>query len=373
MTVSSFIPRSKKMIMLQITTACLIGLLLLSILQTYNITNSSKPVIHESILDNESSSTSTSTTFKKSKQTYPYTIVTGSSANHICSLENFLYSLYGLRPEIDPDQFPRIVVYNIGMNRTQLPVLNQLQSNGLIDEVITFDHERYPRFWDVAVNAGQYGWKAGIVNDARIKYGGILIWLDAGNGVTKDFILNIHHTVKSEPFYGFWSPKSAYGMGKWTHPGMFRYFGADIKEYRYKSNCNGAAIGFDTSNNTIVNTMISPWFECALTKNCIAPPGSSRENHRQDQAALTYFAYLNGHECKVAARDFYKLQTHRDISCRPTLMELDIQKKLYHPSAIDFPKWERNDTVALYNNPEWKYPKDEVPVNIRRPLIPLEK
>jgi hypothetical protein len=138
--------------------------------------------------------------------------------------------------------------------------------------------------------------------------------------------------------------------------------------------------------------MILPWFECALTKNCIAPPGSSRENHRQDQAALTYFAYLNGHECKIAARDFYKLQTHRDIACRPTLMELDIQQKLYHPSAIgkilyyvifvyiylfiynlDSPKWERINTVELYNHPEWKYAVDQVPVNIRRPLVPLEK
>ncbi len=220
------------------------------------------------------------------------------------------------------------------MNRTQLPVLNQLRENGLIDDAHTFEHEKYPRFWDVAINAGQYGWKAGIINDARIKYGGILIWLDAGNQVTKDFILNIHKTVVDEPFYGFWSPKSAYGMGKWTHPGMFKYFNADIKEYRYKSNCNGAAIGFDTNNNTIINTMILPWFECALNKNCIAPPGSSRENHRQDQAALTYFAYLNGHECKIAPRDFYKLQTHRDIACVQSLISLDLLNKLHHPSAI---------------------------------------
>jgi hypothetical protein len=31
------------------------------------------------------------------------------------------------------------------------------------------------------------------------------------------------------------------------------------------------------------------------------------------------------------------------------------------------------DTVALYNNPEWKYAENEVPVNIRRPMIPLDK
>ncbi|KAI8971800.1 hypothetical protein BDF20DRAFT_886517 [Mycotypha africana] len=305
------------------------------------------------------------------KRNHPYTIVTGSSANHLCSLENFLYSLNSFRSEIDPDKFPRIAVYNIGMNRTQLPILDQLVQHGLIDDLIMFDHERYPRFWDVAIDAGQYGWKTGIVNDARVRYGGILVWLDAGNQVTSEFITNIPDTIRSEAQGGFWSPKSAYGMGKWTHNGMFQFFGADPTPYKYKSNCNGAAIGFDTDNSTIVNTMILPWFECGLIKKCIAPPGSSRENHRQDQAVLTYLAYLNGHECKIPPRDFFKLQTHRDKACRAELMELDLQNKLHHPSSIDSPKWERVDTVALYNHPEWKYPEDKVPVNIRKPLSPL--
>lgn len=261
---------------------------------------------------------------------FPYTIITGSSANHLCSLENFLYSLNSFRAEID--QFPRIVVYNIGMNRTQLPVLDQLQANHLIDNVIHFDHERYPRFWDVAIDAGQYGWKTGIVNDARVRYGGILIWLDAGNQVSKEFLTNIPDIVKDH--HGFWSPKSAYGMGKWTHPGMYRYFNvASSKPYKYKSNCNGAAIGFDTDNSTIVNTLVVPWFECGLVKNCIAPPGSNRENHRQDQAALTFLAYSNGHQCHTHPRD-YHLQTHRDQACRSSLMELDLQNKLHHPSSI---------------------------------------
>ncbi|KAG2193087.1 hypothetical protein INT46_011877 [Mucor plumbeus] len=369
---SSIIPRSKKITIFLCMIACLMGLLIVSIYRTYQhrqYSYDSSPTNLDStssVLINEQKDIKSNT----KRTTFPYTIVTGSSANHLCSLENFLYSLHELRPDIEPDQFPRIAVYNIGMNRTQLPILNQLQEHGLIDDLITFDHERYPRFWDVAVNAGQYGWKTGIVNDARVKYGGVLVWLDAGNQVTKDFILNIADTIKND-YNGFWSPKSAYGMGKWTHRGMFKFFGADIKEYRYKSNCNGAAVGFDADNSTIVNSLIIPWFECGLQKNCIAPPGSSRENHRQDQAALTYLAYFNGHECKVPPRDFFKLQTHRDIACRSSLMQLDLQNKLHHPSAIDTPKWERVDTNALYNHPEWKYPENDVPVNIRQPITPL--
>ncbi|KAI9469769.1 MAG: hypothetical protein EXX96DRAFT_380914 [Benjaminiella poitrasii] len=365
-------PRSKKVILFQYSTICLVVLLLLTLFQTYNkksIFQAAKVNVESN--NEEQKQQEQPQQREQLQQTFPYTIITGSSANHLCSLENFLYSLHQIRPEIQQEQFPRVVVYNIGMNRTQLPILDQLQQNGLINEVILFDHERYPRFWDVAIDAGQYGWKTGIVNDARVRYGGVLVWLDAGNQITKDFILNIKETILSEPFHGFWSPKSAYGMGKWTHQGMFKFFGADEKIYRYKSNCNGAAIGFDTNNSTIVNTMIIPWFECALQKKCIAPPGSSRANHRQDQAVLTYLAYLNGHQCIIPPRDFYKLQTHRDIACRSSLMELDLQNKLYHPSAIDTPKWERVDTIALYNHPEWKYPKDNVPVNIRMPIVPL--
>lgn len=38
---------------------------------------------------------------------------------------------------------------------------------------------------------------------------------------------------------------------------------------------------------------------------------------------------------------------------------------LYLP---DFPKWEREDTLDLYQHPEWKYPENNIPVNIRQPL-----
>ncbi|KAI7872780.1 hypothetical protein BDF14DRAFT_1748593 [Spinellus fusiger] len=294
---------------------------------------------------------------------YPFTIITGSSANHLCALENFLYALHQLKPTLETSEFPRVAVYDIGMNRTQLPVLDQLQSNGLIDDLVTFDYYKYPPFWDVALNAGEYAWKTGIVNDARQRYGGILIWLDAGNIVTTDFLRNIPSIVREAG--GFWSPRSSFSMARWTHPGMFEYFNAKASSYAQKINCNGAAIGFDANNQTIVDTMIRPWYECALVKDCIAPVGSSRKNHRQDQAVLTYLAYLNGYSCRKIPARYYNLQVHRDVSCRANLLELDLQGMLSHPSAIDTPKWERVDTLALYQHPEWRYPIDKVPQHLQ--------
>ncbi|KAI8976139.1 hypothetical protein BDB01DRAFT_844591 [Pilobolus umbonatus] len=303
---------------------------------------------------------------------YPFTIVTASSANHLCSLENFLYSLYALRSELKPHEFPRIVVYNIGMNRTQLPILDQLVENGLIDDLEVFDYFKYPRFWDVAINAGEYGWKTGIVHEASIKYtkasDGILVWLDAGNVVTAEFIRTIPDIIRQNN--GFWSPHSSNTMDYWTHPGLYEYYNANPEEYAKNPNCNGASIGFDVFNQTIIDTIINPWFECGLNKNCIAPPGSSRANHRQDQAALTFLAYRGGQKCrKVPA--FYNFQTHRDKSCRSELMAMDLQDKLYHPSSLDQPTWYASNTLQLYHHPEWRYPEDQVPDNVSRFMGPI--
>ncbi|CAO3670094.1 unnamed protein product [Rhizopus microsporus] len=300
---------------------------------------------------------------------YPFTIVTASSANHLCSLENFLYSLYDLRSQFKPNEFPRIVVYNIGMNRTQLPILDQFVETGLVDDLVTFDYFKYPRFWDVAINAGEYAWKTGIVHEASEKYAenGILVWLDAGNIVTPEFIKSIPTVIRKGG--GFWSPRSSKAMKDWTHPGMYEYFNADPKAYARNANCNGAAIGFDVSNKNVMKQLIEPWYQCGLDKNCIAPPGSSRENHRQDQAALTFLAYRAGFSC-MKSPNYYKLQTHRDHSCRSELMALDLQEKLNHPSSIDYPKWYGSNTLQLYHHPEWRYPEDKVPEQLKRILNP---
>ncbi|KAI9495353.1 hypothetical protein BDB00DRAFT_760248 [Zychaea mexicana] len=249
------------------------------------------------------------------------------------------------------------------MNRTQLPVLDQLVHNGLIDDLVTFDYFKYPRFWDVAINAGEYAWKTGIVAEAAEKYNdGVLVWLDAGNMVTAEFLKNAPHLVQRH--HGFWSPRSSYRMARWTHPGMLDYFGESMDEYGKYANCNGAAVGFDVANATLKANMVDQWLECGLRKRCIAPAGSSRLNHRQDQAVLTYLAYKNGFKCTRNPSKYYGLQIHRDVSCAANLLALEVQNKLNHPSAVDYPKWQRSDTLQLYNHPEWRYPEDKVPEHL---------
>ena len=44
--------------------------------------------------------------------------------------------------------------------------------------------------------------------------------------------------------------------------------------------------------------LVEPWVRCARVEACIAPPGSNRRNHRQDQAALTVLAHQAGVACR---------------------------------------------------------------------------
>lgn len=60
-----------------------------------------------------------------------------------------------------------------------------------------------------------------------------------------------------------------------------------------KQNLNGACVAFDPMNAK-ARGLAEEWALLAREQNIIAPPGSSRENHRQDQALLSVLAYRSG-------------------------------------------------------------------------------
>ncbi|CAO3672901.1 unnamed protein product [Umbelopsis ramanniana] len=124
-------------------------------------------------------------------------------------------------------------------------------------------------------------------------------------------------------------------------------------------NCNGAIIGFDTNNATVVSEIMTPWYQCALDKDCIAPPGSSRHNHRQDQAALTFLVYRSGRQC-FGPPNVWGITTHKDGNCKTELQERRLADKLFSPSSLDMPKWEKADSNELAQHPEWRYLNDEL-------------
>jgi hypothetical protein len=255
---------------------------------------------------------------------------------------------------------PTVIVYNLGMGPTKRKKrqFQALVEAGYIDQALDFDFQKYPDFWHLGTSTrGEYGWKAGIIEevsqrvlssslsstlppaDLRQQHPGsappssplpknptnttgrarheqgIVLWLDSGDRISVPFLRWLPSFLLQN---GMWSPQSQDDMHTWTHPGLPDYFHDSLDNYDPKeSNCNGAAMAFDVRNHTMRDGIMREWVQCSRIKDCIAPEGSSRANHRQDQAALTYLVKRMGYgqELCHGMPDVYGIQVNQDRYC----------------------------------------------------------
>ena len=161
-----------------------------------------------------------------------------------------------------------------------------------------FDYAAHPPHLDVDVNAGEYAWKPVIVSDVvdRLRASGEpadVVWADAGSYFHS--LEPIASRVRASG--GLWLRASSGTMRQWTHPSMFARLGANPDDYADRPNADATLVGFATgtaapaARERLYQTVIAPWKACALDRDCIAPAGSSRRNHRQDQAVLSYLVH----------------------------------------------------------------------------------
>lgn len=237
---------------------------------------------------------------------YDFTLVTGASKNHFCPMKSFLYHMKDTLEGLNV----RIIVYDLGFSKSQRNTFLQLQELGYLTELRTFKWSYYPSFWNITLSRGEYAWKPAMIAEVARDYPGKLVWLDSGTLVEKRYFTRLNSLLNK--YDGFISPRSPGTMETWTHPGVYDYYGDDHTKYDDVINCNGASVTFDT---TKTQYLIDDWFKCALVKDCIAPPGSSRANHRQDQAILTYLAAKNNIFCTVNRLNL-GIHTHEDRNCK---------------------------------------------------------
>jgi hypothetical protein len=306
-----------------------------------------------------------SSSILNSPATPPYTIITAVNYNNMCALENLLYTLYDYRAHLS--NFPRVVVYNLGVNQThQVDVLNQLHSNGLVDELIPFDYDRYPDFWDISEqDEGGHGWKTAIMYEQsqRKDNNGMLVWMDASTKVTLKFLHRLPSYISNGG--GFWAPR---GGRRNIHQSP----GSNLDNPKVL--CNGAVFGLDTHRKAILNSIVEPWYQCSLDQNCFQTPPVGYLHEKtihQEQITLTLLAYKSGYTCQRSARAF-KVYPHRDMACRATLLERDTLGLLYHPSILDHAPWSPSDTMELKNHPHWRYPPPKSPPSNHRSFLHLQ-
>ena len=218
-------------------------------------------------------------------------VVTAASSNHFGALQQLLESLRRLAA--------RVECYDIGLTNREARALPRW--DGCVHH--TFDYRAYPAYMNAAGNAGEYAWKPIIVAEVveRVRSESApsdVLWADAGC-----FFHELQPIAdRIAETGGLWVRRSAGVMREWTHPLMLEFLKADPKAYGDKPNADATLVGFAIGSASPANServyrdIILPWKACAMVKDCIAPTGSSRKNHRQDQAALSYLVHRAGYQ-----------------------------------------------------------------------------
>jgi hypothetical protein len=226
-------------------------------------------------------------------------IVTGASDNHFRSLCQFLRSI--------PTQLlSNTFVWNLGLSESN-------QASIVLEFPMTrmrhFPYHEYPSYFNIHVAAGEYAWKPVVIAKTaeEIMDAQVLLWCDAGNRQMGTFDA-MEATVKSQ---GVYTPISLGTVRKWTHPSCLEYFKVQSTDPVLNMlPRNAAIVGFDLANTAAVEFM-KEWAQLAQIKECIAPEGSNRENHRQDQAVLTllYYRYTGNQHLMNSE---FTMATHQD-------------------------------------------------------------
>jgi hypothetical protein len=234
-------------------------------------------------------------------------IVTGASQNHFKSLKQFLTTVNN----ITQDCF----VWDLGLDQQSVIELKTLFNNFSYRK---FDYSKYPDYYNINVNAGEYAWKPAVIKETmdellqqEISNSKILFWCDAGNMLNSDSIKLLEDIVIVNKLY---SPTSNLTIKILTHPKTLDYFSINTENpILNNENRNAAQIGFLISDKEI-QEFVNQFFECARQKACIAPEGSNRSNHRQDQAVFTilYYKFYQTHP-QYTINDTHVCKIHCDI------------------------------------------------------------
>jgi hypothetical protein len=212
-------------------------------------------------------------------------LVTGASDNHYKSLINMILSFMKYHKN-DPNYV--IVVYNLGIEELLWERLINLFGRYSNFVVEVFNYGLYPDYVNININAGEYAWKPIVIYDVFNKYKDITLWMDAGN-IIINRLDKINELIKKDNIY---SGYSAGNIKQWTHEKTIEYMGCIYEGHDLtQATCrNGACIGFNY-NTDYVKTFVEEYRNYALIKECIAPEGSSRANHRQDQSVFSIMFY----------------------------------------------------------------------------------
>lgn len=229
-------------------------------------------------------------------------VATGSNSSHFHSMLQLINSL----KNVERRNF-RVVAYDLGLTDSERLVFHRVHPDLSLRR---FPFENYPDHFDMSKGAGEYAWKPCILQEvySELRNGDLLVWLDAGNFITRKMWV-----VRSALFFrGFYTRITTGTIGEWTHEDTIGRLNMSRARH-YRMIC-GCLIGVrkDARNNRLVRE----WRDSAIDRGVIAPEGSSRSNHRQDQSvvSLLYYKYYpHRKRPPLLSRLEHELAIHQDI------------------------------------------------------------
>jgi hypothetical protein len=232
-------------------------------------------------------------------------IVSGASNNHYFTLIQFIESF--IFNKVDS----KLIIYNLGINEDKWLFLKKKYS---IHNFIfkNFNYEIYPEWFNININRGEYAWKPAIIYEVFNEYmDEIIVWMDSGNIIVN----NLKELFAFIEKNGIHSGNTSGNIQQWCHPNTMKILECHDNT---KPNRNGACMGFNTKISWVQDFIRKFYLSCS-NKNIIAPDGSNRTNHRQDQAVFTilFYKYLNEYNFNVYENtnwnNFLGYTIHNDI------------------------------------------------------------
>jgi hypothetical protein len=240
-------------------------------------------------------------------------LVSAADQTHFLSLLQLLCSIKRTKKIVGDIE---VEIWDLGLVESQIEFLKRYF--GDMVSLRKFEFEHYPPWMDVKINAGEYAWKPNIIelsltSTEETRSADCLIWIDAGNIIDMN-IVGIHNFLEKGLLY---SPTSSGVVSDWTHQKTIEYDGRSYwRNYEIFKNfpCrNGAVLGFNIKND-LVKKFVALFAKLSREKACIAPSGSSRLNHRQDQSLFTllYYEFVLANATPVV-NEYYGFTIHNDI------------------------------------------------------------
>lgn len=211
-----------------------------------------------------------------------FSFVTAANTRYYRELRNFIGSVQVFAPGTP------IHVYDLGLAEGEVAQLRTICQVASISKV---EFGAYP---PIVAKMGEFGWKTVIENDAADRLACFSLQ-DSGQ--------ELHNTVApllnelGNVSIGVWMVIQGSFPDSYTHPAVLAYFNMTRGQFEMNPKLGAPAGGINGLRPSASRWRLDVWRQwqhCGMQQACIAPPGATRQNSRQDQLALALLTHRHG-------------------------------------------------------------------------------